>query len=153
MTGNHAGDGPGCQRSSDTAQHFYPHYNFLVDNILGDMINTETEDAGWLEIRAGHQYSSVFGTQFLLWPDADFNATQLALGGRNITTHGTVFNGQNVQCRFNTRSWPQPSYQFDAASLFSDAPNGACNGAVRGLPVPSQPGIYDAELIFYDGFD
>ncbi len=151
-TGNHAGDGPGWQRSSDTGHHFYPHYNFLIDNILGDTINSVTEDAGWFEFRAGHQYSSAFGTEFLLWPDAEFNAAQLVLGGRNITSHDTTFNGANVNCRFNTRGWPQPSYQFDESLIFSDAPNGACNGAVRPLPVPSQPGVYD-DVIFVDGFD
>jgi len=40
ISGNHLGDGPGWQRNSDTGQHFYPHYNFLVDNMLGDTINT-----------------------------------------------------------------------------------------------------------------
>lgn len=152
ISGNHPGDGPGWQRNSDVGQHFYAHYNFLIDNILGDTVNTVTEDAGWFEFRAGHQYSSAFATEFLLWPDADFNATQLALGGRNITTHGTTFNGSNVNCRFNTRGWPQPSYQFDASLIFSDAPNGQCNGAVRPLPVPETPGVYD-DLIFIDGFD
>ena len=153
ISGNHAGDGAGWQRNSDTARHFYPHYNFLIENILGDTINTVTEDAGWLELRAGHQYSSVFATQFLLFPGADFNATQLALGGRNISSHGTTFNGQNTTCRFNTRGWPQPSYQFDESTIFSDAPDGRCNGAVRSLPTPSQPGLYENDLIFVDGFE
>jgi hypothetical protein len=153
ISGNHAGDGPGWQRNSDVGQHFYNHYNFLIDNILGDTINTVTQDAGWLELRAGHQYSSVFSTQFLLWPDAEFNPTQLALGGRNITAHDTNYNGSNVTCRFNTRFWPQPSYQFDESLIFSDTPNGLCNGAIRSLPIPQQPGIYQLDLIFIDGFE
>jgi len=153
ISGNHAGDGPGWQRNSDVGQHFYAHYNFLIENILGDTVNTVTEDAGWLEFRAGHQYSSAFATQFLLWPDAEFNPTQLALGGRNITTHNTTFNGANTTCRFNTRGWPQPSYQFDESLIFSDAPDGRCNGAVRSLPVPLQPGLYGDGLIFLNGFE
>ncbi|VAW44412.1 hypothetical protein MNBD_GAMMA03-869, partial [hydrothermal vent metagenome] len=153
ISGNHAGDGPGWQRNSDTGSHFYPHYNFLVDNILGDTINTVTEDAGWIDLHPGHQYSSVFGSEFLLWSGADFNATQLFLGGRNITSHGTTFNGENITCRFNTRYWPQPSYQFDASTIFSDTPNGQCNGAVRSLPTPSQPGVYGDDLIFLNGFE
>ncbi|VAW46208.1 hypothetical protein MNBD_GAMMA02-81, partial [hydrothermal vent metagenome] len=153
ISGNHAGDGPGWQRNSDVGQHFYPHYNFLVDNILGDTLNTVTEDAGWIDLRPGHQYSSVFGSEFLLWSGADFNATQLFLGGRNITSHGTTFNGENITCRFNTRNWPEPSYQFDESLIFSDAPNGRCNGAIRSLPVPLQPGMYGSDLIFADGFE
>ena len=153
ISGNHVGDGPGWQRNSDTAQHFYPHYNFLIENILGDSINTTTEDAGWLEFRAGHQYSSAFATQFLLWPDADFNVTQLALGGRNITSHDTTFNGENTACRYNTRNWPQPSYQFNESLIYSDAPNGQCNGSVRKLPVPLQPGMYGDDLIFANNFE
>ncbi len=153
ISGNHVGNGPGWQRNSDTSHHFYPHYNFIIDNVIGDTINMETVDAGWLEFRAGHQYSSAFGTRFLLWPEADFNATQLALGGRNITSHDTTFNGQNTTCRFNTRNWPQPSYQFNESLIFSDAPNGLCNGSVRSLPVPLQPGNYGSDFIFLDGFE
>ena len=153
ISGNHDGNGPGWQRNSDVSQHFSPHYNFLIENKLGDTINTATEDAGWFEFRAGHQYSSAFATQFLLWPDADFNATQLALGGRNITTHNTTYNGENVNSRFNTRNWPQPSYQFDENLIYSDAPNGQCNGLIRNLPVPLQPGIYANDLIFANDFE
>ncbi len=153
ISGNHLGDGPGWQRNSDVGQHFYPHYNFLVDNILGDTINTVTEDAGWFDFRPGHQYSSAFGTRFLLWAGASFNAAQLFLGGRNITTHDTTFNGANITCRFNPRAWPEPSYQFNESLIFSDAPDGRCNGAVRNLPTPSQPGMYQGELIFFDGFE
>jgi len=152
VTGNHTGDGPGWQRSSDVSEHFYNHYNFLIDNIIGDTINTVTQDAGWLELRAGHQYSSIFGTQFLFWPEADFNSTQLAIGGRYITTHGSTFNGANITCRFNIRDWPQPSYQFDENTIFTDTPDGRCNGAIRQLPTPLPPGIYD-DVIFTDGFE
>jgi len=152
VSGNHTGDGPGWQRNSDVGQHFYPHYNFLIDNILGDTVNTVTDDAAWFEFRPGHQYSGAFGTRFLFWPDADFNSTQLSLGGRNITTHDTTFNGANVQCRLNRRIWPQPSFQFDEDLIFSDAPNGSCNGALRSLPIPGVPGVY-SDLIFSDGFD
>ena len=151
-TGNHAGDGPGWQRNSDLSTHFYNHYNFLIDNMVGDTVNVATEDAGWLELRAGHQYSSVFGTDFLLWPGAEFNPTQFNIGGRNITTHDTTFNGANVTCRFNTRAWPQPSYQFDESLIFSDAPDGQCNGAIRQLPTPWAPAVY-GDLIFAGGFE
>ncbi|MCF6264905.1 MAG: hypothetical protein L3J24_15135, partial [Xanthomonadales bacterium] len=153
ISGNHVGDGPGWQRNSDTAQHFYPHYNFLVDNMLGDTINTVTEDAGWLDLRPGHQYSSAFGTEFLLWPGADFNAGQMFLGGRNITTHNTTFNGTNITCRFNSRAWPEPSYQFNESLIFSDASNSQCNGVTRNLPTPLQPGVYESDSIFSNGFE
>ncbi len=152
VTGNHTGNGPGWQRNSDLSQHFYPHYNFLIDNYVGDSSNAATEDAGWLELRPGHQYSGVFNTEFLLWPGAQFNPAQLFLGGRNITTHETGFNGFNTTCRLNARGWPEPSYQFDESTVFSDAPDGRCNGALRQLPIPNQPGIY-ADLIFSDGFE
>jgi len=154
ISGNHVGDGPGWQRNSDVGQHFYPHYNFLIENILGDTINTVTQDAGWIDLRPGHQYSSVFETECLLWPGANFNATQLFLGGRNITTHDTTFNGANIACRFNSRAWPEPSYQIDESLIFSDAPpNGQCNGATRNLPTPLQPGVYASDLIFSNDFE
>ena len=152
VTGNHSGDGPGWQRSADVTRHFSPHYNFLINNILGDSTqNPLTEEANWLGIHPGTQYSSVYGSTFLTWPGTDPNSAQMALGGRHITAHQTTYNGTNVNCRFRQRGYPQPSYYFDENLIFTDAPDGACNGASRVLPVPSAPGIYD--VIFTDGFE
>jgi hypothetical protein len=152
VSGNHSGDGPGWQRTADETRHFSPHFNFLINNILGDTDQHPlTEEANWLGLHPGTQYSSVFGTRFLTWPGTDPNSTQMALGGRNITSHDTSFNGTNVTCRFRQRGYPQPSYYFDEDLIYSDAPDGACNGATRDLPSPAEPGIYD--LIFANGFE
>jgi hypothetical protein len=153
VSGNHAGTGPGWQRTADETEHFSPHYNFLIDNILGDSDqNPLTEEASWLELHPGHQYSSLYGSRFLTWAGTDTNSTQIALGGRYLSTHETTFNGTNVTCRLRARGYPQPSYYFDEDLIFSDAPDGACNGAVRALPVPDEPGSYD-DVIFINGFD
>ena len=153
ITGNHAGNGPGWERNDDPTQHFSPHYNFLIDNMIGDTVNARTEDAPWFEFRAGHQYSSVFGTEFLFWPAAELNPSQLFLGGRNITAHGTSYNGANTTWRFNNDVFANPSFYYDDSAIFSDAPDGRCNGAFRSLPVPLQPGEYKNDLIFADGFE
>ncbi|VAW48997.1 hypothetical protein MNBD_GAMMA03-520 [hydrothermal vent metagenome] len=70
-----------------------------------------------------------------------------------ITAHDTTFNGANTTCRFNSRFWPEPSYQFDESLIFSDALGGQCDGAIMNLPVPLQPGVYGSYLIFFDGFE
>ena len=151
--GNHNNNGPGWQRNADPGHHFSPHFNFLIDNVLGDETqNPTTDDANWLGIRPGYQYSSIFGTKFLYWIGLDRNDALLALGGRNITVHQTQFNVENVTCRFRQNGFPQPSYYFDESHIFSDAPDGKCNGADRPLPIPGVPGIYD-DIIFNNGFD
>ncbi|WP_395373897.1 hypothetical protein [Marinicella sp. W31] len=153
INGNHDNDGPGWERNSDARHHFSPHFNFLVDNIVGDDTqNPSTDDANWVGIRPGYQYSSIFSTRFLNWPGIDDNDALLALGGRNVTTHQTQFNGENVTCRFRQNGFPQPSYYYDENLIFSDTPDGRCNGAVRLLPIPGAPGLYD-DLIFMNGFD
>lgn len=153
VDGNHAGTGPGWQRDPDVTHHFSPHYNFLIDNVLGDDFQVPlTDDANWLGLHPGHQYSGVFGTTFLFSPGADTNAAQMALGGRHITTHQTTFNGQNVTCRFRPRGYANPSDYFDSSLIFSDSPDGACNGENRVLPSPAAPGVY-SDLIFADGFE
>ena len=152
-TGNHAGDGPGWQRTAELTHHFSPRYNFLIDNILGDESQSALSDeAAWVELHPGHQYSSIFGSHFDFWADSDLNSSQIVLGGRNLTTHGTSFNGQNVTCRTRQRVFPQPSFYFDENLIFSDAPDGACNGQMRPLPVPDAPGL-TVDTLFEDGFE
>ena len=151
--GNHGGDGPGWQRTAELTHHFSPRYNFLIDNVIGDTTqNALSEEAGWVELHPGHQYSGVFGSRFEFWGDSDLNSSQIVLGGRNLTTHNTSFNGENVTCRIRARVFPQPSFYFDEDLVFSDAPDGACNGQTRALPVPDAPGP-TTERLFADGFE
>ncbi len=153
IAGNHAGNGPGWQRNADPTQHFTPHYTFLIDNILGDTVqDINSTEASFFSFDPGYQYSGAFGTRFPLWPQAEANTQLLGLGGRNLVTDGTVFNGHNVTCRLTTNAaLPQPGYHSDHSRIYSDAPDGRCNGAVRPFVYPGRPGFND--LIFADGLD
>lgn len=141
--GNHDGDGPGWMRETLDTRHFTPHYNFVIDNLIHDPVQTNSIETAMVQLQSGHRYSGVFGTEFLTYVNGDTNNVQIQIGGNNVVAVGTTYNGYNEMCRVarGPRHENQSdTYWLDPNTIFSEATSGPCSGELRSLPVfPSAP--------------
>lgn len=112
-------------------------YNMVLDSRFNEANQLpQHESASFVEFRSGHQYSGMYRNQFFDDPVSD--GAQIRLGGTNIFARDNIYNGVDVDCRYDDTFANGSAYQ-DNTMIFADSSNN-CNTNVPTLATPSPPG-------------
>lgn len=112
-------------------------YNMILDSRFNEASQLPGHSsAAFIEFRSGHQYSGMYNNQF--FDDPISSGAQIRLGGTNIFARDNLYNGVDVECRYDDTFANGTPYQRNEL-IFADS-NNSCNTNVPDIASPSAPG-------------
>ena len=112
-------------------------YNMVLDSRFNEASQLAQHDsASFVELRGGHQYSGIYGNQFYADPVSD--GAQIRLGGTNIFARDNIYNGVDVDCRYDN-TFPNGTGYQNNALIFADSDDD-CNTNAPLIANPLSPG-------------
>ena len=138
LTANPEDFGSGAQlRNVLATARWSNRYNMVLDSRFNEPSQLpQHESASFVEFRSGHQYSGMYQNQFFDDPVSD--GAQIRLGGSNIFARDNIYNGVDVDCRYDDTFANGTAYQNNAL-IFADS-NNNCNTNAPVIATPLPPG-------------
>ena len=123
-------------RTNVDADRWSNRYNMVIDSRFNEELQLpEHQSASFVEFRSGHQYSGIYNNEF--FDDPVSEGAQIRLGGTNIFARDNIYNGVDIECRFDDTFQNGTLYQ-DNTLIFADSSN--CNDLVSEIAEPLTPG-------------